>query len=198
MKTIKINVYSFNELPADIQDKIILNWRNDEQYFWADENSDSLSAFAEMFRIKINNYDYGYRNYINAAFDLDSDLLELSGLQLSKFLWNNYKKRLFKPKYYYHNGKRRDSRILLHNDCVLTGYYMDNALLDPIYQFMNKPYNINFEDLLNNCLNEWLDYCRKDYEYWISRESIIEDINSNDYLFLENGEISTKLELMAA
>lgn len=198
MKTISINLYTFDELPESVQDKIIYNWRTDDEYFWSGENYDSLKAFCDIFRINIINYEYGYQNYINASTSLDDDILELSGIKLAKHLWNNYKNYLFKPKYYYRNGKMRNSKIQFDNDCILTGYYIDNEILGPIYDFLDKPDNRNFDELLEDCTQSWLSACRKDYDYWMSRECIIDDIKSNDYLFTANGELESSIYQEAA
>jgi hypothetical protein len=191
MQTItkQINLYSFNELSDDIKQEVINNWRVNDEYFWSSENADSLNAFCDIFNIKINDYEYGYRNYINASFNLDDDVLNLSGLKLHKHLINNYYREIFKPKYYYKNSKKRLSKIQLKNDCVLTGYCIDNSILQPMYDFLKKPYNTDFESLLNDCLNSWLNACRYDYDFWNSAECIIDEIESNDYLFLDNGNI---------
>lgn len=199
MDTVNINVYDFEELPEAVQQNVISEWRNDDEYFWNSENEESLNAFCKIFDISIRNYEYGCHNYINASFNLDSEIMELSGLKLHKYLVNNYWRNIYKPKYYYRNGIKRLSKIQLQNDCILTGYYMDSELMAPLYDFIKKPNNIDFETLLNDCLNNWLSACRNDYDYWNSEESIREDILSNDYQFLINGEIySTKYQQMAA
>jgi hypothetical protein len=198
MKTINLKLFSFNELPENIQDRIVQNWRNDDQYCWSDDNADSLNAFCDIFRIKIKDYDYGYRNYINANYYIDDDILNLSGIRLATYLWNNYKKHLFKGRYYSKRGKHRYSKIQIESDCVLTGFYLDNALIYPIIDFMNKPTQLDFSQLLQESLESWLDCCRKDYEYWLSKECIVDDILANEHLFLCNGELASELESMAA
>ena len=191
MQTItkQINLYSFNELSDEIKQNVINNWRVNDEYYYGNENEDSLNAFCELFNIKVKDYDYGYRKYINVSFNLDNDVLNLRGLKLYKHLINNYYRDLFKPKYYYKNIKRRFSKIQVQNVCIMTGYCMDNSILEPIYDFLKKPYNTDFESLLNDCLNNWLIACENDYEYWNSAECIINEIESNDYQFLDNGNI---------
>jgi hypothetical protein len=193
MKTVNLNLYSFDELSENAQEKVISTWRDNDLYFWDSENTNSLNAFCKIFDIKIKDYEYGYRNYINSSFNLSLDILEFKNVLAYKYLWNNYKSDVFKPKYYYKNGKKRLSKIQLNNDCVLTGYYIDNEILAPIYDFLEKPDNSSIEDLLNDCLNNWLSACRKDYEYWNSAECIREEIKDNDYLFLANGQLSSSV-----
>lgn len=193
MKTVNLNLYSFDELNENAQEKVISTWRDKDDYFWGSGNSESLKAFCKIFNIKIKDYDYGYHNYVNSNFNLDLDILKFKNTLAYKYLWNNYKSDIFKPKYYYKNGKKRLSKIQLTNDCVLTGYYIDNEILAPIYAFLEKPDNSTIESLLTDCLNNWLSACRKDYEYWASAESIREDILCNDYLFLANGQLASSV-----
>jgi hypothetical protein len=199
MKTINLQIYSFNELSESVQNKIVENWRNDDFFPWADENNDSLISFCEIFDIKIREYDYSYRQYVSASFNMDSSILELSGLRLAKYIWNNHKQHLYKGRYYSKGRKSRHSKIqITPYDCTLTGYCMDNSLIMPLIEFMDKPDDRNFQDLLNDCLETWLNDCSADYDDWLSRERIIEDIEANDYVFFESGELATKYESLAA
>jgi hypothetical protein len=87
--------------------------------------------------------------------------------------------------------KTRYSKIFLENSCVLTGVCYDEDILGPIYEFFDKPDDkITFQDLMNNCIyslcksvyNEYLANCKE--------EAIIENIEANDYYFLENGKLA--------
>lgn len=193
MKNISITLYSFNELSDNAKENIISTWRYNDEYFWSKENDESLKEFCNLFNINVTGYDYGYHNYINAKFNLDDNILELSSQRLATYIWNNYKNALYKGKYYSKYSKSRNSKIQLSpNDCSLTGYYIDQALIDPIIEFMSKPDGRSFERLLNDCLDNWLLMCKRDYDYWLSSESIIEDIEFNDYLFLANGNLASR------
>jgi hypothetical protein len=200
MKSIKLELFSFNELSEKAKEKIINSWRDNDEYFWGSENADSLNAFCDIFQIKINNYDYGYQNYINVSFNLESEVLDFCHFKAATWLSNNYLNKLRRPKTYYGKGygKKRNSKIFYDYDCTLTGYYIDNSLIMPLLDFINKPDNRSVENVLNDCLNSWLSACKEDYEHWLSSESIIEDIEANDYMFLINGELATKYEAMAA
>jgi len=199
MKTATINIYKFSELPEETQEKIILSWRDNDDYFWSSENKDTLDAFEEIFPVKIKKWEYDYHNFIDFDFTETKEIENLTEQRLATYLWNNYKKKLFKGKYYSNTGyyddkkqyhyKKRYSKIILEHSCVLTGYCIDDDILEPIYKFLDKPTNINFYDLMNDCLQSWVYACNKDYEYWLSEESIKEDILNNDYDFTEDGKI---------
>jgi hypothetical protein len=203
MKEITIKAYEVSELSDKAKDRAFRKWLNNFEYFWYDENKASLNAFEDIFPIEVNNFEYGNGGYINWTFTEDERIRELSGQRLATYLWNNYRWEIFKGKYYslwskkevsyeYHkNGcpvlKSRRSKIIMDNCCVLTGYTTDDSLLIPVYDFMNKPDSRDFEDLLNDCLNEWVKDCNADYEYAMSTEAFEEYCESNDLMFDENG-----------
>lgn len=191
--------------------------KNDE-YFWADENRATMEAFAEIFPIKVTNWSYGGRGEgVSFHFTADDTIENLSGVRLSTYLWNNYKTELFKGKYYHsqafgltdkklkhkrvksieitnncpNKGKFSNSyysAIQLDNSCVLTGYCMDDDILKPIYDFMNKPTAQNFNELLEDCFNAWVKSCNDDADYQNSDEFISDEIENRDADFNEDGE----------
>lgn len=78
---------------------------------------------------------------------------------------NNHWNDLYTPKYFWKGTKGRKSRIFVDACCPLTGYYIDNRILDPIYQFLKSPTeNITFDSLMNECLDSFFRACRDDME----------------------------------
>lgn len=191
METVLINVYSINELSKKAQEKAYCNWLNSDPYFWAEENKNTLKIFEQIFPIKVKDWEYECYNYINWLFIEKKEIAELKGIRLMKYLYNNYFTKIFQPKYYCINfPKYRYSQIQFVIDCPLTGYYMDYAILRPIYNFLKKPTNnITFYKLLNNCLNSWLRTCSNDYQNSISFDKFVEVCKDNNWLFTENGKI---------
>jgi hypothetical protein len=189
--TITKTVYKFEELPEDVQEKVVENFGNDTSYFWEGENRDTLMAFEKVFPVKVRNWEYGYRNFINFDSLVDDEVKGFTGVRLMKYIINHYYDDLFKPKYLgYVKGKARRSRIQRENSCVLTGYCLDDDILRPIYDFLKKPDKSNtFDDILSDCLHSWISACNKDYEYRQSREAIVGEIAANDYEFDEKGNI---------
>lgn len=221
MKTVEINLYKFDELSERAKQKAIETYRsNNSDYFWADENRQTLEKFAEIFPINIRDWSYGGRGEgVYFSFTCDDNIEELTGQRLATYIWNNYKSDLFKGKYYHsqnfgltdhklihrrvkstqitnncpNKGKWSNSyysAITLENSCVLTGYCMDDEILNPIYEFLNKPIeNISFRDLLENCFDSWVTACNSDYEYQNSDEYISETLADNDCDFEKDGSI---------
>ena len=37
MKQVQLKIYKFNELPEDVKEKVIENWRNQGEYHWSDK-----------------------------------------------------------------------------------------------------------------------------------------------------------------
>jgi hypothetical protein len=194
MRTIRTKVYRFKELVPKSQAIAIEQWRQTNYANgnpWANENYDTLKAFCKVFPCSIG------RN----GLVVTSDHSELSGQRLAKYIWNNYRSEIYKAKQYWicngrpntvgANSKHRDSKIFLIEDgCPLTGFYMDNEILKPLFDFMRKPdARETFEDLLQTCYYEWERACERDWEWQNEDAQIIETIEANAYEFTENGKM---------
>lgn len=211
-ETIEKTYYKFDELSGDAKERAIEKFRefNSQDMPWQDENRGSLEAFEKVFPIKITDWEYGNRNYINFKMQVDHDEIEeLTGFRLSAYLWNNYRKQIFKGKYYSTPGaytnvktdgkgnvihykyhyKSRYSKIILDTCCVLTGFHMDDILLKEIYGYIDHPDRRTFEELLSDCLHNWIKACNDEIEYQNSEEAIKETIEANDYEFNAEGNL---------
>ena len=214
MKTIEIKLYKFSELSEKAKETAIENWRanNSGDYWFLDEANATFEKFAKIFPIEWEEIDYEqpYRNrYRVAASD---EVKALSGIRLMTYLWNNYKNDLFKGKYYPVKSNKRifhkrvtsqelknrpghffnayHSAVILDHSCVLTGVCYDEDILQPIYEYLEKPNNrIDFEDLLDDCINSLCHSVQSEIEYRNSEEAIIETMEANDYDFTENGKL---------
>ena len=64
------------------------------------------------------------------------------------------------------------------------------TILNPILDFIAKPdKQSTFEDLLDDCLQNWIFDCNADYEHAYSDEAITDMIQANDYKFTKDGEM---------
>jgi len=214
----KTKVYTFAELSDDAKENVFNEFRESiDDYFWHNDNAETLKAFEDIFPIKHSDYRYGCQNYINSSIEesaidyyYSTEILEFTGIRLYKYIVNNYSEYLFKPAYKksfdgHKKHKRIRNKIADHtkkkycsyysgisfdDSCVLTGYCIDDDILKPIYDFLKKPDKTStLEDILKDCLEEWLSACNRDYEYQFSEEAIIETIDANDYEFTEDGKI---------
>jgi hypothetical protein len=199
--SIEYKLYKYEELSEEAKEKALQDFNSEDTYPWYDENKDVLEKFAKIFNISINGWEYGYHKYVNFSMDCEyEEIEELTGIRLVKYLWNNYKNDILKGKYYstkryYDENKKyhykyRHSKIILNNDCVLTGYYLDMDILDPIYKFLEQPNNnITFKELIEECLTSWVNACDNDIKYYYSSENLQELSQDNEYEFLEDGTI---------
>ena len=194
-----ITAYTFDELSEQAKQRVINRKRkNLDSSSYYDEAYQSVKAFHNIFGTK-----EWTRSWLNVRTGhLDDTLTEMRGQRAANYIWNNYKTDLFKGKYYslwsktevsykhYPKGypvlKSRYSRITLNTDCVLTGVCYDNDLLDPIYNFLNKPdESMTFEELINDCFHSLTKALENEDDYRYSEDGIREECI--DDLFTENG-----------
>jgi hypothetical protein len=207
MKTISVNIYSFNELSDKAKDRAINDYRNkgyDNQFYY-DEIIESCKAVYELF-----GFDFGLKYTDIRTGQIDDNILELSGVRLYTYIMNNYGNKLFKPKYikcidrhvYWKPFicKRKEyqsgpctfiySRNFVSTDCTLTGFCYDNDILQPVYDFLKKPgISTTFEDIIKeieNAIQKTFD----NMDEWLNSDEFISDhFCANDYEFTENGKI---------
>jgi hypothetical protein len=212
MKTISINLYSFDELNPAAKETAIKEYRNKENdydYIWSEAHK-TVKEFHKIFPTEecVNSW-LDYTSY------LDENATELNGLRLRKYILNNFGKYLFKPQFKgslktneYINHKRIKSplevnsignrfnpyysAIFKDNSCVLTGVCYDDDLLKPIYKFIEEDYkneNVNLIDLFDSCFKSLRNSIENEIEYRESDEGIEEEIEGNDFEFTEEGNI---------
>lgn len=207
MKTIEIQLYKFNELSEEAKNTAISNFdASDDVYFAYDEIKDSVTAMADLLGLKFG------REYTDLRYGhLEDSILNLSGARLYTYLVNNYYSSLFKPKYIKTIDRHVSwkqfickqakghvtpeytqiySKNFKDSDCVLTGACFDNDVLQPVYEFLKKPTNSTFEDLIKDIENAIYKLYRDTGDYYNSREYIVETLESNDCCdFTSNGKM---------
>lgn len=210
MRTKKIKIHRFSELKKSVREKVMEEYLEleHETFDWIIQDAhNSFEKFANIFSVENYRIDYceTYRN--EYKINLEDDIKQLSGIRLCGYIWNNYRKQLFKGKYYsvesgkviHHNRVKSTklsngkifnayySAIELDNSCVLTGVCYDQDLLDPIYKFLEKPSNTTFEELINECIESLCKSVRDEIEGNSKEEAIAEYFDANDHEFLADG-----------
>lgn len=197
-KAVKIQtVYKFAELSEHAKNNALYHSQLQANYD-GEENKATLRAFESIFPVNVRGWEYGEcgREYVKWTFTGDGDVEELSDIRLLTYLHNNYRRDLWKGKYYNTPGKHvngkytyksRHSKVIFDNSCVLTGYYMDDDILGPVYEFMRRPDGRTFRDLMEECLESWVSACTSDYEGFHSQESFADMCEVNGWEFTENG-----------
>jgi hypothetical protein len=212
MRTIETNLYQFNELSKSAKTSALEEIRTMEieNPWFIHEVNETWKKFTDIFSIHWHEMNYLEPYHNKYRINLDSEILSLSGQRLATYIWNNYNMHIFKGKYYgklskyfangekipvskeHPNGTRhvkRYSRCQLTNDCVLTGVCYDQDILQPIYDFLENPSDIDFENLLENCISSLCSSVQSEYDYSISDCALIELIEANGYEFTELGKL---------
>lgn len=178
-RILEVTVYKLDELDTDVQQRVIEQWREGDQFFWDSEWEASLNAFAKIAPITVRNCEVGYRSN-GVTFDMDQDdnygdgIADMSGVRAWKWLVNN-----------------GWAKLAAGQDCHFTGYCGDEDLLDAIREAIAKPASItSLRDVFADALHGWAKAFEADIEHWHSEEAIREDIEANEYDFYCDGTIA--------
>lgn len=184
-RTINVEIYTIDELSDKAKQRAHEEYCNSE-YDWSGDNEQTLKKFEEMFPIRIREWEYdcydGRFRFVMDGDQFATDIKYLHGKRLMAYLYNNCFEHLYPGKVYWGKGKdangntkRRRSKIIrTANECPLTGYYMDNVILEPIYKFFENMEDINFHDLISRCLSNWIDGCVEDCKDFYSMERFLQ------------------------
>jgi Fe-S cluster biosynthesis and repair protein YggX len=212
MKTISINVYSFDELTPKAQERAIDDYRNkvDHYHIW-DDAQQTVDKFIELQNIGLKT---AYNSWLElSTSNVNDTILNLTGLRARKFFINNFE-FLYKRKYLKHGEKIEQrppfhrmrkikeyktgifpvyySNIQENNDCTLTGCTYDFSLLDPIYNFIEKfkeeDKTRTVEDVLRECFENLSRDIKNGIEERETDEYISEDLRENGAEFDEDGK----------
>jgi len=188
MRVIEIKAYTFEELSEDAQKKAYQNFLNQErEYFWMEDNLESLRQGLKHFGFELTDWRIDYYNATHAYLKIEynnsygyvDEEDEIQGVRLWKYLQSyltyrcKYDKK-FKP--------------LLDGNGPFTGYCMDENFLDPIREFIKKPDNRTFKELMKDCAHEVMKGIEQDYEYQNSFEFFKSEAEGNELEFTEDGE----------
>ena len=185
-------LYRITELSEEAKEKAYNQWLcNGYFYGWTHENRQTFDAFCERFGIVCRNWRYDACNYSYDYHSRQEDCIDgLSGWRLMAYLMNNHWNDLYMPKYFWKGTKGRKSRIFVDICCPLTGYYIDDCILDPIYKFLKSPTgNVTFDNLMNKCLDSFFRACRDDMESTQTLEYFTEESNANGWEYLSDGKL---------
>jgi hypothetical protein len=173
-RTREVEVYDYNELEPDAQERALDDFRQDFEFFGGDEAVDSLKAYADHFGVTLRDYnlDPSNANLSDAKFELDWDEDEYTEEYIEEQLdaAGNYDPETFKG----------------HGDCLLTGVCYDENLFDGFrIEFMDGERDMMA--LLQSGFYELAKAVEADYEYQTSSEAFAETAEANEYEFNEDG-----------
>jgi hypothetical protein len=181
------NLYTFDELDSNVQERLIEECGNRNWDIWSDEYRDTLNKLEELFNVKCVNwsvdqwsYNYdlhirGFNNRLNEIVSEDSTFayLLLKGNRAMGKCWTMWERDVVKGKYYSKSYKKsRHSKVLfvgLHDgSCPLTGFCADNNALDPLWDMMEGKYVNNsttIADMIDMCFDAFFKSWRDEQEY---------------------------------
>jgi hypothetical protein len=214
MKTIEIKLYKFNELSEEAKQKAIKKQREsiDTSYIYREAHN-TVKEFEKIFPTD----SMGNNSWLDCNVRIEDSIAELTGERLRKYILNNFGSFLFKRKYLKHGElseirkpyhpmmKQREitnncankgkfsisyySNIQTDSCCVLTGVCYDHSMLKPIYDFLDRKTEGNFEDILEGCYSSLREDLESEEEAMQEDSYLIEEIDANDYDFTEDGNI---------
>lgn len=203
MREVSVKLYTFDELPEDIQKRI---WEGDQNrynsydcYFW--EFRKTLDTFAELFGVVVKweidstrfHFDFTISDY-RIAENLETIR---DPLRLASWVYNNHGHHIRRGKYYsvgrwmgdkYTYKERHSKAIFVYNDCPLTGVFCDQNILNAFIDCIT--YRRTFEtydDLMTTALNEFFESWRQDLEYAESLEFYRDQAAANEWEYTADG-----------
>ena len=195
MRTVQrtYTLFDIEELEETARQKAYTDWlAKGNDYLYASENCNTLEAFCNLFRIVCTNYRYDSCTYYYRFYtEQEEDMEGLSGIRLRTFICNNFHYGLYYPKTYWTKDlkKKRNSRISLISSCPLTGFVMDDIMLQPLMEFLQHPDNRNFKELMRDCLEAFFCSCRDDCEYCESEEYFKDESHRRNWEYLKDGTL---------
>lgn len=178
MRTIETTAYQFAELSEEAKDRAIQYIRDkydqwDRFDYLRYEAGQSRSDFLAHFGFRETHGMLGssgihYSGYQGECID------QLHYIRAWKWIANNI---------------LANAPDLLSGNCPFTGVCYDEDLLDPIREFMARPYKIELSELISDCLAILDRAVENEIDYQYSDESIIENIECNGFEFTEEGEL---------
>lgn len=176
MKTKTINIYSFEELSKEAQERAHTDWiQNNDYFFLPDNMSEWLHELLEENNIKdLNDTSKAGTKPTPVYYSLSycqGDGVMFAG----EFEWKDYRVSIKHSGHYYHSY----SKIIdIYKDDE-TGMSVDAE--EEIYT--------EFENIYQNICKELERRGYDHIEYEDSLESFLEACEVNDYTFLENGKM---------
>lgn len=78
---------------------------------------------------------------------------------------------------------------LISGNCPWTGFFGDETLLDGLRGFVLSPQGETVLEVLQSCVQGWVDAWQSELEYRESDEGISEELSEREVFFFETGEV---------
>lgn len=209
----EIKLYSFEELEKDVQDKLIENEleKNDyyySDYSWSYVNSEAIKLLGKELWVNPYKWEYDtdYHNvFIKVDYEVYIDeyldyLVEENKIRTDDN-WQEYEEKKDELWGLIDGFKGKQLKELLgcmfgdilntNKDWNVSGYYLDNVALKVIEDTYNGENNLTLYEMLYQVFNKVLEACSEDMEEYYSFRSAMDRVKEknrlNPYCYLEDG-----------
>jgi len=188
----EIELFCFKELPKNIQEKIVEEWRRDLEFWPHKEFMQSCEAIANFLGIKLTDWSYDQYRY-DYKLAISEDMENRRAYRMvDNLLTHAYKYNTkFKKAYYKHYSKIRKSRITVELDnCPFTGVCYDYSFYTAIQELRKADhfYEWDYSTFCHIIFDKLFAEIVAEYKYQTSFEGITEDIKNQDMEFTAAGE----------
>jgi hypothetical protein len=171
MKTIKLKLYSFDELSEQAQNKALNDLRtiNVDFNWWESTYED-----AKNIGLKITGFDLDRNKHATGQFTL-------SALEVAQNILNDHGDEC--------QTYKLATEFLSKHNPIFADYMDENSENYESRDLEGQLQDLE-QDFLNDLLKDYADMLQKECEHLMSREAIIETFEANDYTFEENGRLN--------
>lgn len=195
----KIKVYRFEELEGDARANAFDLVKEGYEDWAGDEFVENMETAVNKLGLEVEGYDLNeYDSRVTIFYGkYDNDLNDICGARAYAFIQNNFFSRVDKRRYM---GKLKgySEKDYTHlpdknwmDEGKLTGYYTDGAIKDAWEEWLDELRKGN-----NPSVSDFIGYLEKSFAKMYedemqgyNDEMAQEDAESNDFEFLENGEV---------
>jgi len=214
-ETITRTLYTFEELTPEAQQNAINQYRGDgidTSSNWEEARA-SVTAFCDLFNVSTGSNSW--LTLVCPSFGNDNhNRNDLTGQRLRTYLINNFPSAFYERKFRRHckhenrsTERPKDHRMVTNiakdhrgnwyrvfksnfyvpSCCPLTGMCYDESLLAPLKEFIEKPDNRDFQDLITEAGESLRQTLENEDDFRNSYECIKEEIEGQGLEFDEDG-----------
>jgi len=172
MRIIETKVYKIDELSDEAKqnacDYVRDNWH--DFYPWHDDNTKSLKEFAKFlggkatWSIQMSGYGPSSASITDLPYYMEDEYALSDWIQ--------------------------DNKATIMECCPFTGFHMDEYLLDPMREYLKDPTDHTMEQLINRGVTLWVKQYVIDWDDCYTDEYILDSLESNEYEFTEDGQLT--------
>jgi len=170
MRRVAVPVYKFSELSRAAKDRVKYDWEINTGYSWQDEAFGSLEKLAKVFDGKLKTWEIDWSCAINSSARFE--MPKMSKAEIGRRLrgLGSYDKR---------TGKG-------HGDCVLTGYTVDEEVIDG-FRLAFRQGETDLGKLMEAAFHSLMEYTESDYEDALKDDNFGEMCEANEWEFYADG-----------